>query len=379
MTVSDGWEPGTSIAIAITAVCGAGPDVVEHAAAETTFRAAAGSDVRTLALQRRPAAPSEGIKPNGSGPRDPPEGYYYRYSINDGPYSAEVFTTATGAALGDVGDPGDTVRFQVRALCQSSPLLESDYETSPLGTIPFPPTATHTATATATSTSTAIATSTFTATPTATPVPEIIVALLDADDVLLPEMGPGVYMIVHGNPVTVRATFRFFLGDHRFNMEMAPTDGSALDGAACYGPGMLSVRTFNSTGEDVVETGRILASCPTGEYQVIVNQADGASARGVDRPIFVPTKVARQTPPTFTATLAVGGTRAVNLSAVGAEYDAFVYRISGGGIVSEWLPLEDIVFKSRRCSVPISPSKPAAASSMGTATARSTAPSPAPR
>ena len=205
---------------------------------------------------------------------------------------------------------------------------------------PPPATSTHTATATHT------ATSTFTATPTGTPrFPRSSSTLLDVTTTCCSPRWAraGVHLIVHGNPVTVRATFRFFLGDHRFNLEMAPTDGSALDGAACYGPGMLSVRTFSTAGEDIVETGNILASCPTGEYQVIVHQADGASARGVDRPIFVPTKVVRQTPPTFTAMVAVGGTRAVNLSAVGAEYDAFVYRISGGGIVSEWLPLEDTV------------------------------------
>ena len=237
---------------------------------------------------------------------------------------------------------GDLARFSISAVFTNT-LLDPDEPTrsrtltaNALCEVATP---THTFTATATHT----ATSTFTATPTATPVPEIIVALLDADDVLLPEMSPGTYMIVHGNPVTVRATFRFFRGDHRFNLEMAPTDGSALDGAACYGPGMLSVRTFSTAGEDIVETGNILASCPTGEYHVTVNQADGASVRGVNRPIFVPTKVVRQTPPTFTAMVAVGGTRAVNLSAVGAEYDAFVYRISGGGIVSEWLPLEDTV------------------------------------
>ena len=263
------------------------------------------------------------------------------------PVNSAVRLTATSYQVTISGDAAFTLTGQVQVQYGDTvpEITTSRYSavTAASTCTRAPATATPTSTHTSTHTATATHTATSTATATPTPVPEIIVALLDADDVLLPEMSPGTYMIVHGNPVTVRATFRFFRGDHRFNLEMAPTDGSALDGAACYGPGMLSVRTFSTAGEDIVETGNILASCPTGEYHVTVNQADGASVRGVNRPIFVPTKVVRQTPPTFTAMVAVGGTRAVNLSAVGAEYDAFVYRISGGGIVSEWLPLEDTV------------------------------------
>ena len=279
VTVSDGWKPGTSIAIAITAVCGAGPDVVEHAAAETAFRAAAGSDVRTLALQRRPAAPSEGIKPNGSGPRDPPEGYYYRYSINDGPYSAEVFTTATGASLGDIGDPGDTVRFQVRALCQSIPLLESDYATSPLGTIPFPPTATHTATATATSTSTATATST--ATPTLGVPPPPAAATLDCAFAV-------TSTVVTLNWAPSPAQFqRVSLHTYRVNLDFEPNDADDIVHPPVNGDVQLTATSyqitvsgdaaFTATGQVQVQYGDTVPEITTSVYSAIT--ADTTCAR----------------------------------------------------------------------------------------------------
>ena len=214
------------------------------------------------------------------------------------------------------------------------------------------PTATETPTPTITPTVTQTQTSTptQTTTPTPTPVPEIILELLDSDNALLLEMSPGMYMIVQGSPVTARVTFRNFQGSNRFNIVMSRADTAALKAAECYGTGMLSVRTFNSSGADVVETGSILATCPTGEYNVIVNQADGESTRGDSTrgdspPKVKATKNPRQSAPVLTANV-VPGTRTVALSVTGAEYDKFVYRFVGNGVTGTWLLLMDSVHAS---------------------------------
>ena len=140
-------------------------------------------------------------------------------------------------------------------------------------------------------------------------------------------------------------TFRNFHGAHRFNIVKATTDGSAFKAAACYGTGMFSVRTFNAAGEDVVETGSILASCPTDEYKVIVNQADGGPARGASEGKKQPSRKIRQAPPLLTATV-LAGTRTVAFAVTGPDYDQFVYRFIGGGVTGTWFPLEDSVVVS---------------------------------
>ena len=66
------------------------------------------------------------------------------------------------------------------------------------------------------STATNTPTTTRTNTPTATPAPVIIVELILSDGTTIPTHR----MVIRGTEVTVQATFRYFHGDHRFNMEL---------------------------------------------------------------------------------------------------------------------------------------------------------------
>ncbi len=181
-------------------------------------------------------------------------------------------------------------------------------------------------------------TPTATPTPSPTPTPMIIVELILSDGTVL----PAPRMVVRGHPVTVQATFKYFHGPHRFNMEMEPTDGSVVDASACYGSGMLAVRSFTASGADVVETGHIRDSCPVGEYDVIVNQADGPGMeRGRDAPIKEDEKSARQGVTGVEATVLPN--RRLELSLTPGDLDQFVFRFVGAGIEGPWTPYAALV------------------------------------
>ena len=151
--------------------------------------------------------------------------------------------------------------------------------------------------------------------PTATPAPVIIVELILSDGTTIPTHR----MVIRGTEVTVQATFRYFHGAHRFNMELEKDDASAVDGDACYGDGMAMVRSFTAAGDDVVRTGTVLDTCPVGEYDVIVNQADGSGgvARSVAQPI--PRVSVKPT----------GSDRLVDLTVGDVGYDDYRYRFVG--------------------------------------------------
>ena len=47
-------------------------------------------------------------------------------------------------------------------------------------------------------------------------------------------------------------------------MALEKDDASAVNGASCYGDGMIVVRSFTASGDDVVRTGTVLDYLPSG-------------------------------------------------------------------------------------------------------------------
>ena len=170
---------------------------------------------------------------------------------------------------------------------------------------------------------TATYTPTNTVTPSPTPTPQIIIDLLLEDGTLV----PGHRMVIRGNEVTARVTFRFFHGENRFNILMERDDGAAVDQPACYGAGMRVVREFTASGSDVVQNGTILNTCPVGEYDVIVNQADNDTAGS---------RALASLPPPAVSAKASSQTRTVDLEFSSQDYDQFRYRFRGNGMTGPW-------------------------------------------